>query len=91
MKKGKKLYEGKAKIIYETSDKNIVIQYHMIVLNLWAIILCKNRKKIVFSAKKYKIINKERKNFSKIWCLKHFIGNILQAKIIITQKILMIF
>ena len=27
MKKGKKLYEGKAKIIYATSDKNIVIQY----------------------------------------------------------------
>ena len=27
MNKGKKLYEGKAKIIYETSDKNIVIQY----------------------------------------------------------------
>ena len=27
MKKGKKLYEGKAKIIYSTSDKNLVIQY----------------------------------------------------------------
>ena len=27
MKKGKKLYEGKAKIIYSTSDKNYVIQY----------------------------------------------------------------
>ena len=27
MKKGKKLYEGKAKIIYATTDKNIVIQY----------------------------------------------------------------
>ena len=27
MKKGKKLYEGKAKIIYATSDKNCVIQY----------------------------------------------------------------
>ena len=27
MKKGKKLYEGKAKIIYATQDKNIVIQY----------------------------------------------------------------
>ena len=27
MKKGKKLYEGKAKIIYATSDKNYVIQY----------------------------------------------------------------
>ena len=27
MKKGKKLYEGKAKIIYTTSDKNLVIQY----------------------------------------------------------------
>ena len=27
MKKGKKLYEGKAKIIYATSDKNIVIQH----------------------------------------------------------------
>ena len=27
MKKGKKLYEGKAKIIYATNDKNIVIQY----------------------------------------------------------------
>ena len=26
MKKGKKLYEGKAKIIYATSDKNLVIQ-----------------------------------------------------------------
>ena len=25
MKKGKKLYEGKAKIIYATSDKNLVI------------------------------------------------------------------
>ena len=27
MKKGKKLYEGKAKIIYSTSDKSLVIQY----------------------------------------------------------------
>ena len=27
MKKSKKLYEGKAKIIYATSDKNLVIQY----------------------------------------------------------------
>ena len=27
MKKGKKLYEGKAKIIYSTNDKNLVIQY----------------------------------------------------------------
>ena len=27
MKKGKKIYEGKAKIIYSTSDKNLVIQY----------------------------------------------------------------
>ena len=27
MKKGKKLYEGKAKIIFATSDKNIVIQH----------------------------------------------------------------
>ena len=27
MNKGKKLYEGKAKIIYATSDKNLVIQY----------------------------------------------------------------
>ena len=27
MKKGKKLYEGKAKIIYLTNDKNLVIQY----------------------------------------------------------------
>ena len=27
MKKGKKLYEGKAKIIYATNDKDIVIQY----------------------------------------------------------------
>ena len=27
MKKGKKLYEGKAKVIYATSDKNLVIQY----------------------------------------------------------------
>ena len=27
MKKGKKLYEGKAKIIYATIDKNLVIQY----------------------------------------------------------------
>jgi len=27
MKKGKKLYEGKAKIIYATSDKNLVLQY----------------------------------------------------------------
>ena len=27
MKKGKKLYEGKAKIIYATTDKNLVIQY----------------------------------------------------------------
>ena len=26
MKKGKKLYEGKAKIIYATNDKNLVIQ-----------------------------------------------------------------
>ena len=27
MKKGKKLYEGKAKIIYATQDKSLVIQY----------------------------------------------------------------
>ena len=27
MKKGKKLYEGKAKIIYATADKRLVIQY----------------------------------------------------------------
>ena len=27
MKKGKKLYEGKAKIIYATTDKSLVIQY----------------------------------------------------------------
>ena len=27
MRKGKKLYEGKAKIIYATADKNLVIQY----------------------------------------------------------------
>jgi len=27
MKKGKKLYEGKAKILYATADKNLVIQY----------------------------------------------------------------
>ena len=27
MKKGKKLYEGKAKIIYTTNDKDLVIQY----------------------------------------------------------------
>ena len=27
MKKGKKLYEGKAKIIYATSDKSFVIQH----------------------------------------------------------------
>ena len=27
MKKGKKLYEGKAKIIYATNDKYLVIQY----------------------------------------------------------------
>ena len=27
MNKGKKLYEGKAKIIYETSDKNLLIQH----------------------------------------------------------------
>ncbi len=26
MKKGKKLYEGKAKIIYATNDKDLVIQ-----------------------------------------------------------------
>ena len=26
MNKGKKLYEGKAKIIYETKDKDLVIQ-----------------------------------------------------------------
>ena len=27
MKKGKKIYEGKAKIIYATQDKDLVIQY----------------------------------------------------------------
>ena len=27
MNKGNKLYEGKAKIIYETKDKNLVIQH----------------------------------------------------------------
>ncbi len=30
MKKGKKLYEGKAKIIYTTNDKDLVIQYFII-------------------------------------------------------------
>ena len=34
MKKGKKLYEGKAKIIYATSDKNLVIQYLITLLIL---------------------------------------------------------
>ena len=28
MKKGKKIYEGKAKIIYSTPDKNLIIQYN---------------------------------------------------------------
>ena len=27
MKKGKKIYEGKAKIVFATSDKNLVIQH----------------------------------------------------------------
>ena len=27
MNKGKKLYEGKAKIIYETNDKELIIQH----------------------------------------------------------------
>ena len=27
MKKGKKLYEGKAKILYETKDKDLIIQH----------------------------------------------------------------
>ena len=27
MNKGKKLYEGKAKILYETKDKNLIIQH----------------------------------------------------------------
>ena len=27
MKKGKKIYEGKAKIIYATNDKELAIQY----------------------------------------------------------------
>ena len=27
MKKGKKLYEGKAKIIFSSTDKNLVIQH----------------------------------------------------------------
>ena len=27
MNKGKKLYEGKAKILYETSNKDLVIQH----------------------------------------------------------------
>ena len=34
MNKGKKLYEGKAKIIYTTSDKNLVIQYLITLLTL---------------------------------------------------------
>ena len=27
MNKGKKLYEGKAKILYETNDKDLIIQH----------------------------------------------------------------
>ena len=33
MKKGKKLYEGKAKIIYATNDKNLVIQSDKYIMN----------------------------------------------------------
>ena len=32
MKKGKKLYEGKAKIIYASPEKNLVIQHFLQVV-----------------------------------------------------------
>ena len=34
MNKGKKLYEGKAKILYETKDKDLIIQHFKMMLLL---------------------------------------------------------
>ena len=48
MKKGKKLYEGKAKIIYATSDKNLVIQYFKDDATAF-----NNQKKLLLRAKVY--------------------------------------
>ena len=45
MNKGNKLYEGKAKIIYETKDKNLVIQHFKMMLPL-LIILKKPKLKV---------------------------------------------
>ena len=51
MKKGKKLYEGKAKIIYATSDKNHVIQYFKDDATAF-----NNQKKVLLKAKVFLII-----------------------------------
>ena len=45
MNKGNKLYEGKAKIIYETKDKNLVIQ-HLKMMQPLLIILKKQKLKV---------------------------------------------
>ena len=49
MKKGKKLYEGKAKIIYATNDKNLVIQntLKMWIWSLEEFLNNEKRKKII--------------------------------------------
>ena len=49
MKKGKKLYEGKAKIIYATADKNLVIQYYIHALKIQQDIYLKSKAKGVLN------------------------------------------
>ena len=51
MNKGKKLYEGKAKILYETKDKNIIIQHFKDDATAF-----NNLKKVLLRAKVYLII-----------------------------------
>ena len=48
MKKRKKLYEGKAKIIYATQDKNLVIQYFKDDATAF-----NNQKKVLLKAKEF--------------------------------------
>ena len=48
MKKGKKLYEGKAKIIFASADKNLVIQHFKDDATAF-----NNQKKQILRAKEY--------------------------------------
>ena len=54
MKKGKKIYEGKAKIIYATSDKNLVIQSDRYIISK----ISPKKLKTIFSySKHFKNVN----------------------------------